>query len=123
MKENLYVHADGVIVNLLKEEKKSFVDMSEVFQFCDYIEEQLRKQEYIEKIQSVYFDINFNAIERTVKYNNYIFDLVGDRIFLKQMITPEIETRFDVQPILSDLIKQFVLNKFNAITANLSRSI
>lgn len=122
MKENLYVHADGVIVKLLKEERKSFVDMSEVFQFCDYIEEQLSKQEYIEKIQSVYFDISFNAIERTVKYNNYMFDLVGDRIYLKQMITPEIETRFDVQPMLGDLIKEFVLNKLNAINTNLARS-
>lgn len=83
MKESLVIDAETIIVNLLREDKKYYVDIDRINRLCNYIKDQLAKKEYINRYQTIVFDVNFNAIARTVLYRNNIFDLVGDRIYLK----------------------------------------
>ena len=83
MKESLVIDAETVIVNLLREDKKYYVDIDRIDQLCSYIKEQLIRGKYFDEYQTVVFDVNFDAIARTVQYRNNIFDLIGDRIYLK----------------------------------------
>ena len=83
MKKSLVIDAETVIVNLLREDKKYYVDIDRIDQLCDYIKEQLVQGDYFDEYQTVVFDVNFDAIARTVQYRSNIFDLVGDRIYLK----------------------------------------
>jgi len=81
--KSLIIDAETIIVNLLREDKKYYVDIDRIDQLCSYIKEQLVEGKYFSEYQTVVFDVNFNAIARTVQYRNNIFDLVGDRIYLK----------------------------------------
>ena len=81
-KGSLVIDAETVIVNLLREDKKYYVDIDRIDQLCCYIKEQLIQGKYFDEYQTVVFDVNFDAIARTVQYRNNVFDLVGDRIYL-----------------------------------------
>lgn len=109
--KKLYINAGTVIVNLLKEEKKNFLPLDRLEQLVDYIYEQLIKQKYIDKYQDIVFNVNFNAIERTVLYNNTVFELVGNTIYLKCNEIPEqiIQkyTSDATDDIIIKIIKQF----------------
>lgn len=82
-KGSLVIDAETVIVNLLREDKKYYVDIDRIDRLCCYIKEQLIRGSYFDEYQTVVFDVNFDAIARTVQYRSNIFDLVGDRIYLK----------------------------------------
>lgn len=83
MKRSLVIDAETIIVNLLREDKRYYVDIDRIDRLCSYIKEQLVQGEYFDEYQTVVFDVNFDAIARTVQYRSNIFDLVGDRIYLK----------------------------------------
>ena len=74
-----------IIVNLLKEDKKTYLSVRRLQKLLIYIYEELSKTNEIERYQ-VYFDINFDAIERTVLYNSHIFklDIDGEIIYLRE---------------------------------------
>ena len=82
-KGSLFIDAETVIVNLLKEDKSYYVDIDRIDRLCDYIKKQLIDGNYFTEYDSVIFDVNFDAIARTVQYRNKVFDLVGNRIYLK----------------------------------------
>lgn len=82
-KGSLVIDAETIIVNLLREDKRYYVDIDRINQLCSYIKEQLVQKNYFDEYQTVVFDVNFDAIARTVQYRSNIFDLVGDRIYLK----------------------------------------
>lgn len=107
--KKLYINAGTVIVNLLKEEKKKYLTLERLEELVYYIHEQLVEQNYIKEFQDIIFNVNFNAIERTVLYNNNIFELVGDTIYLKcDQIPEQIIEKYNSDGIIVEIIKQFV---------------
>ena len=106
--KKLYINANTVIVNLLKEEKKKYLTLERLDNLLYYIHEQLIEQNYINEFQDVIFNVNFNSIERTVLYYN-IFDLIGDTIYLKCDEIPEnIIEKYEADEVIVRLIKDFV---------------
>ena len=89
-----------VIINLLYEDQKTYLSINRLQRLISYIYEELIKRKIL-KNYNVYFDINFEAIRRSVIYDNYLFDLDidGEIICLK-----------DNHNIL-DLSKEFVVDK------------
>ena len=109
MKKSLVIDAETIIVNLLREDKKYYVDIDRIDQLCSYIKEQLIQGDYFNKYQTVVFDVNFDAIARTVQYRSNIFDLVGDRIYLKceRDQLPNIpQTNDCLRKMISDFVEQ-----------------
>ena len=107
--KKLYINANTVIVNLLKEEKKKYLTLERLDNLLFYIHEQLIEQNYINEFQDVIFNVNFNSIERTVLYNNNIFELIGDTIYLKCDEIPEnIIEKYEADEVIVRLIKDFV---------------
>ncbi len=82
-KGSLVIDAETVIVNLLREDKKYYVDIDRIDRLRSYIKEQLIQGIYFNEYQTVVVDVNFDAISRVVQYRSDIFDLAGDRIYLK----------------------------------------
>ena len=107
--KKLYINANTVIVNLLKEEKKKYLTLERLDNLLYYIHEQLIEQNYINEFQDVIFNVNFNSIERTVLYNNNIFELIGDTIYLKCDEIPEnIIEKYEADEVIVRFIKDFV---------------
>lgn len=107
--KKLYINAGTVIVNLLKEEKKKYLTLERLESLVYFIHEQLVEQKYVDEFQDIIFNVNFNAIERTVLYNNNVFELVGDTIYLKcEEIPKRIVDKYNSDSIIIEIIKRFV---------------
>lgn len=79
------VDTKTIIINLLKVDKKSYLSVKRLQELIHFIYLQLKEQCILEEYK-ISFDINFDAIERTVLYNNRIFDLDidGETIYLRK---------------------------------------
>lgn len=83
--DKLFIDTETIIVNLLKEDMKTYLPIRRLQRLISYIYEQLVEKGYL-KEYNVVFNVNFDSIERTVLYNNNIFELIGDTIYLKTSI-------------------------------------
>ncbi|MCI9405113.1 MAG: hypothetical protein HFJ21_07055 [Clostridia bacterium] len=104
MAKRFYLAPDEVLINLLAEDLRSFVYIQDVFEFCKYIIDQLKTDEYINKYELVTPIITFDAIERTVRYNDRVFDLVGNRIYLRREIPQSLR---EINHVPLDILKIF----------------
>lgn len=109
--KKLYIDAGTVIVNLLNEEKSRYLTIEKIEKLVNYIYEQLFAQGYFNYYQDIIFNVNFDAIERTVWFNNYVFDLIGNTIFLKDDYLPKkITEKYKTDNCVEQMIKDFVEN-------------
>jgi len=107
-KKKLLIDAETVIVNLLKEDMKSYLKLSRLDSLVKYIRVQLVEMNLMEKYQEICFDVSFDAIERTVYYNNTVFDLIGDEIILRGSLPIELDRKYQPSDDLRVMIKSFV---------------
>lgn len=79
-----FVDTKTIIVNLLREDKKEYLSLNRLQNLLSYIYVELWRQKKLREYQ-ISFDINFDAIERTVIYNRDIFalDIDGETIYLR----------------------------------------
>jgi hypothetical protein len=110
-KKNLYIDAGTVIVNLLKEERGEYLQLKRLDRLVDYIYEQLGDFGLIDYYSDIIFNVSFDAIERTVLYNNNLFELIGDTIFLKSDIPVEILEKYSSDECIVKIIHSFVEKK------------
>lgn len=104
MAKRFYLAPDEVLINLLAEDRRSFIYVQDVFDFCNYIIEQLRTADYIDKYDLVKPIVTFDSIERTVRYNDKVFDLVGNRIYLRREIPQSLR---EINHLPNDILKIF----------------
>ena len=110
-KEPIVIDAITVIVNLLKEEREVYLPISRVIRLVRYIHKQLIDGKYLDKEgPEVIFNINFNAIKRTVEYNNHFFGLIGDTIYLIRDFSL-IENECSIDDKLRGIIRDFCLQE------------
>lgn len=99
-----------IIVNLLKEDKKTYLSVSRLQKLLIYIYDELSKEDVLDNYIT-YFDINFDAIERTVLYNNNIFelDIDGETIYLrKDNSTDFLAAKYEIDSKVRGIIKKFI---------------
>lgn len=108
VKPNLYINAEKIIVNLFNKEKSYYIDIPRFYKLCDFIKVQLIENNCFDTYASVFMDADFDAINRTIKYNNQIFDLVDNRIYLKGELPSEYMKRYNIETILNDIIEKFI---------------
>ena len=99
-----------IIVNLLKEDKKTYLSVSRLQKLLVYIYDELSKADALDNYIT-YFDINFDAIERTVLYNNNIFelDIDGETIYLRKNNTMDfLAQKYQIDNTVRKIINQFI---------------
>jgi hypothetical protein len=107
---NVYVEPEYVIVNLMQADKKTYLSIGRLYRFVSYLQDQLSECAGLPEGQNVIFDINFDSIERSIWYNNKVFDLIGDIIVSKKDNAIEyIETPGVLADFISDCAKDFAL--------------
>jgi hypothetical protein len=108
-KTSIVLVPEYIIVSLIKADKKKYLTMSRLFHFVSYLRQQLYEESDLHLKYKVIFDINFESIERAVKYNGYVFDLIGHTIITKINRYPPIPR--NVQNFLPEFIEGFT-NKY-----------
>ena len=99
-----------IIINLLKEDKKTYLSVSRLQKLISYIYDELVNRCKLSNY-TTYFDINFDAIERTVLYNNNIFmlDIDGDMIYLREEISmDDLATEYSIDEDFDSIINTFI---------------
>lgn len=110
LKERLkFVDTKTIIVNLLKEDKKTYLSLDRLQNLLEFIYEELQKRKMLDGYR-ISFNINFGAIERTVLYNRHIFglDMDGENIYLKEdQSIDELVSQYQVDETIEKIIKNF----------------
>lgn len=104
-----FVDTKTIIVNLLKEDKKTYLPLDRLQKLLECIYEELRKQCKLGGYR-ISFNINFGAIERTVLYNRNIFglDIDGENIYLREnQSIEELAEQYQVDETIHEIIKNF----------------
>lgn len=104
-----YVDTKTIIVNLLKEDKKNYLSVDRLQKLVDFIYLELSKQNKLNEYQ-ISFDINFYSIERTVQYNNDIFelDIDGENLRLKKRKSADdLAEKYQVDDTIITIIRHF----------------
>lgn len=99
-----------IIVNLLKEDRKTYLSFKRLQKLLIFIYDELSKTQKIDKYNTC-FDVNFDAIERTVLYNNNIFrlELDGEIIYLRETESVEkLAEQFQTDETIIMLINKFI---------------
>lgn len=98
-----------IIVNLLKEDKKTYLSIERLQELLEYIYIELRRQAKLDSYQ-ISFDINFGAIKRTVMYNSNIFslDIDGENIYLRETQSIDVLAgEYRVDETIQNIIRSF----------------
>lgn len=104
-----YVDTKTIIINLLKEDKKDYLSIDRLCELVDFIFVELSKQEKLNDYQ-ISFDINFYSIERTVQYNDDIFelDIDGENLRLKaKNSASDLAEKYQVDETITTIIQSF----------------
>ena len=105
----IFIDTKNIIVNLLKEDKKEYLSIERLQNLLSYIYIELWKLKKLNDYQ-ITFEINFDAIERTVLYNKEIFalDINEETIYLRNFGNiNNLADNFSVDSTLLSIIKKF----------------
>jgi len=94
--QDIFIEPEYVIVNLMNADKRKYLDISRLFRFVAYLSQQL--ESYLPPECDVIFDINFNSIERTVRYHKKVFGMIGDTIVMLDGPLPETPAELEFLP-------------------------
>lgn len=103
------VDTKTIIVNLLKVDQKTYTSFKRLQELIHFIYLGLKEQCKLKSYQ-ISFDINFDAIERTVLYNSRIFDLDidGEIIYLRETESVErLALRYQADDTIFRIIQSF----------------
>ena len=103
----LFIEPEYIIVNLVEADKKKYLSVSRLFRFVAFLKDQLSMRfDELQEANEFIFNISFDSIERTVRYHDKVFDLIGDTIYIKNDNLPEVpQTQ---KELLSEVAKEFV---------------
>lgn len=100
-----------IIVNLLKEDREIYLSINRLHKLLNFIYLELKEKCKLDEYQ-ISFDINFDAIERTVLYNTNIFvlDIDEEKIYLREpQSIDKLAQQYKVDETVGTIIKDFKL--------------
>lgn len=104
-----FVDTKTIIVNLLREDRQEYLSFDRLQKLLSYIYQELWRQGKLRDYQ-ISFDVNFDALERTVIYNRDIFalDLEGEVIYLRNSRNLDMYvTNYRLDDTLLDIVHRF----------------
>ena len=105
-----FIDTETIIVNLLKEDKKDYLSLNRLQDLLNYIHAELWRKGRLREYR-ISFNVNFDAIERTVIYNREIFslDIDGENILLRNPRSiDDLVARYTLDNYLRKLVQDFV---------------
>ena len=84
--DSICITAEMVIVNLFKADNKKYLSLSRLCHFIAYFRKQLENKSNLSSDIKVILNVNFDTIERVIEYNDLVYELIGDTIFLKGIL-------------------------------------
>lgn len=109
LKERLFISAEMVVAGLLLEQQSYYVDLDEIESFCSFLKNQVLHGTRFAEYRAVFVDAGLQAVARMAQYRSHIFDLVGDRLYLK-VEQNELLSLASLNPLISHAIHDFVAN-------------
>lgn len=106
-----FVDTKTIIVNLLNEDKKECLSLGRLQNLLSYIYVELWRRQKLREYQ-ISFDVNFDALERTVIYNRDIFalDIDGETIYLRDAQTLDILIEdYRLDETLLEIVQNFAV--------------
>lgn len=103
------VDTKTIIVNLLKEDQKDYLSVDRLLSLMRFIYNELSTENKLDDYR-IAFDINFYSIERTVQYNNDLFDLDLDGKTLrlrKRNSESDLADKYKIDSTLQNIIAKF----------------
>lgn len=104
-----FIDTKTIIVNLLKADKKTYLRFDRLQELLSFIYDKLKDQCELTHY-NIFFNVNFDAIERTVRYNDKIFglDIEAGTIYLRdpQSIDLLVE-QYRVDDIITRIISEY----------------
>ena len=110
MKRCLFVDADTVIIGLLQEEQKSYVDIDCALEFCSYVRERTQDAVQSGELFNVITDVNPESINRLVLCIPSLLGVENERVYLKGKHS-ELPSLKEANPYLLRLIHDFITKK------------
>ena len=108
-----FYDTETIIVNLIKQDNKSFLSLGRLYDSLRYIYVQLQKRKILDNYQ-ILFDVYFGAIENTIINDGDLFslDIENNIIYLiNKAELDEISSDYKLDDTLDSIIKEFVLKK------------
>ena len=105
-----FIDTKTIIVNLLKADKKNYLSFGRLHGLLQFIYDELKKCCALDNY-NIFFNINFDAIERTVLYDNQIFGLDIDegRIYLRESQNiDQLAEQYQVDSTIGSIISRYV---------------
>lgn len=80
-----FIDTKTIIVNLLKADKKTYLSFDRLQELLSFLYCELKDRCQLENY-NIFFNVSFDAIERTVRYNDEIFglDIEAGTIYLRE---------------------------------------
>lgn len=110
MKRCLFVDADTVIIGLLQEEQKSYVDIDCALEFCSYVRERTQDAVQSGELFNVITDVNPESINRLVLCIPNLLGVENERVYLKGKHS-KLPSLKEANPYLLRLIHDFITKK------------
>lgn len=104
-----FIDTKTIIVNLLKEDKQRFLSVSRLNELLDYIYIKLLESRKLDEYQ-ITFEINYNALARTVIYSGNIFalDFDNSKIYVKDAyLFEKIADENSLDPTILGFVQEF----------------
>ncbi len=108
-----FYDTETIIVNLIKQDNKSFLSLGRLHDSLRYIHVQLQKRKILNDYQ-ILFDVYFDAIENTILNDGDLFtlDIKNEKIYLiNKSELDDISNAYKLDDTLESIIKEFVLKK------------
>lgn len=105
-----FVDTKTIIVNLLREDRREYLPLDRLQQLLNYIYKELWQLGKLKDYQ-ISFDVNFEALERTVVYNRDIFalDVDGETIYLRHTGRTDMDSSdYELDQTLAGIVHKFV---------------
>lgn len=104
-----FIDTKTIIVNLLKADRKSYLRFDRLLELLSFIYDKLKDQCEL-KHYNIFFNVDLDSIERTVRYNAKIFglDIDAGTIYLREPQSIDLlAEQYQVDDIITHIISEY----------------
>ncbi len=109
--KKLYITVGSILASYFGNSQKNFLLKDEIDNISKYIYDGLLKDKSIELYQDVIFSVDEDSIIRTCLYNNKVFELVGNTIYLIKDTVPQGIRKEYYSPVVDCFVNKFINEK------------
>lgn len=106
---NIYLDTKTIAINLMRKDRKNYLSTEKLQSFMDFLYTELSRQNKLKQYE-ISFNIDIYSIERTVQYNNDIFELDIDKENLrlkKRESADNLAEKYQVDDTIKSIIEKF----------------